>query len=124
MNIRIFLTIVIVVGSAIFISLETLISSSDIESRPNLVVIMTDDLDVNTLSNMLANELMPNLQKFLIKRGTEFTNSFVTNSECCPSRSTFLTGQYSHNHGVLLNPQVTNLDDNHTIATWLKLILF
>jgi len=60
--------------------------------KPNIVVIMTDDLDTATLNQMLLKGWMPNLQKFLIDNGTEFTNSFVTNSACCPSRSTFLTG--------------------------------
>ena len=66
--------------------------------RPNIVVIMTDDLDVKTLNVMISQNLMPNLQEFIINNGTEFTNSFVTSPICCPSRATFLTGQYSHNH--------------------------
>ena len=119
---------VITVITVIF-SVEFL-DSSNIESKnlqyspeeqnlPNIVVIMVDDLDVVTLETMLNKGLMPNLQKFFIERGTEFTNSFVSTSECCPSRSTFLTGQYSHNHGVLRNQLVRNLDDNQTLATWL-----
>ena len=89
------------------------------ENRPNIVVIMTDDLDVTTLKEMLDKGWMPNLKKLIIDRGTEFTNSFVTASKCCPSRSTFLTGQYLHNHGVLRNSEILNLNDNHTLATWL-----
>ena len=105
-------------GTSFMLSNEFLFGSMT-DDKPNIIVIMTDDLDVNTLDTMLSKNWMPNLQKFIIENGTEFTNSFVTNSECCPSRSTFLTGQYSHNHGVLLNPLVTKLDDSHTLATWL-----
>jgi arylsulfatase A-like enzyme len=36
----------------------------------------------------------------LPKEGARFTNSFVTNSICTPSRATLLTGQYSHLNGV------------------------
>ncbi len=80
---------------------------------------MTDDLDVLTLYKMLDNDLMPNLQEFVIDRGTGFTNSFVTDSVCCPSRATFLTGQYAHNHGVLTNFDILQFNDSHTLATWL-----
>ena len=64
------------------------------QKRPNIVLIMDDDQSVN-------------LQQFLTKtnadigsRGVTFDNSFVNYSLCCPSRSTMLTGQYAHNHGV------------------------
>jgi N-acetylglucosamine-6-sulfatase len=64
------------------------------QKRPNIVLIMDDDQSVN-------------LQKFLTKtnatigaHGVTFDNSFVNYSLCCPSRSTMLTGQYAHNHGV------------------------
>jgi hypothetical protein len=32
-----------------------------------------------------------------------FTNAFVSNAVCCPSRATIMRGQYSHNNGVWTN---------------------
>jgi len=120
-NIKIILVIFIVaLGIFLIFSVNNIFDFENEKNRPNIVVIMTDDLDVNTLDEMLERNWMPNLQNSIIEKGTEFTNSFVTNSLCCPSRSTFLTGQYSHNHGVTKNPQIQNLNDNHTLATWLQ----
>ena len=70
---------------------------------PNLVFIMTDDLAVEPLEAMLTAGLMPNLKSRLIDAGVTFVNAFVTDALCCPSRATFLRGQYAHNHGVLSN---------------------
>jgi N-acetylglucosamine-6-sulfatase len=63
--------------------------------RPNIVMIIDDDQTAEQ-------------QRFLTKtnaaiggHGVTFDNSFVNFSLCCPSRSTLLTGQYAHNHGVL-----------------------
>jgi N-acetylglucosamine-6-sulfatase len=64
---------------------------------PNIVVIETDDQDAASLAQM------PNVQRLLAAQGTTFENSFVSDSLCCPSRATFLTGQYAHNHRVLSN---------------------
>ncbi len=103
-----------------FLTLDSNLDESRVNtSRPNFVVIMSDDLSLNVVNTMLDNDLMPNLKKFVIDDGVEFKNSFVTTSLCCPSRSTFLTGQYSHNHNVLDNEDALRLDDDHTLATWL-----
>jgi N-acetylglucosamine-6-sulfatase len=66
---------------------------------PNIVLILTDDQDVQ--SGMLA--YMPHLQDLLVGRGTSFPNNMVPLSLCCPSRTTILRGQYPHNTGVLTN---------------------
>jgi arylsulfatase A-like enzyme len=93
-------------------------------TKPNIVVIMTDDLTVGQLNLAVRQGWMPNLKRYVIDRGTTFTKSFVSDSLCCPSRATFLTGQYPHNHGVLDNELpiggVTKLNDNFTIATCLQ----
>jgi N-acetylglucosamine-6-sulfatase len=88
------------------------------ESRPNILVIMTDD---QRLDQMRA---LPKTLALLAARGTTFDNSFVDFSLCCPSRSTFLTGQYAHNHGVLANggPHggYPHLDHSNTLPVWLQ----
>ncbi len=66
---------------------------------PNIVMILTDDQDVQ--SGMLP--YMPHLQELLAAQGTTFPNNYVPLSLCCPSRTTILRGQYPHNTGVLTN---------------------
>jgi N-acetylglucosamine-6-sulfatase len=86
-------------------------------TRPNLVVIMTDDQTVESL------RVMPKTLR-LIGAGTTFSNSFVSLPWCCPSRSTYLTGQYPHNHGVwTIRPPdggYDRLDHGNTLPLWLQ----
>jgi arylsulfatase A-like enzyme len=90
---------------------------------PNIVVIMADDLDQRSLDILLQEGMMPNLKRHIVDEGVTFSNSFATYPLCCPSRATFLTGQYPHNHNVWNNNLplggVTKLNDSSTVATWL-----
>jgi N-acetylglucosamine-6-sulfatase len=96
-------------------------ASTEPAERPNIVLILTDDLAVNDLSHM------PNLRSLLLEQGTTFENAFVTDSLCCPSRATILRGQYAHNHEILENgppdggyEKFRSLGrQNSTVATWL-----
>lgn len=67
------------------------------DKRPNIVVVMTDDQDYRSL------RVMPQVRSLLGRHGVKFTRSYATFPLCCPSRVTYLTGQYSHNHGVRNN---------------------
>ena len=62
-----------------------------------MLVIESDDQTVESM------RVMNNVNSLIGDQGATFKNSFVNFSLCCPSRSTFLTGQYAHNHGVLGN---------------------
>jgi N-acetylglucosamine-6-sulfatase len=88
------------------------------EERPNVVVLMTDDQTLESI------RVMPGVRRTLVQRGTTFTRSFVSFALCCPSRATFLTGQYAHNHGVLGNRPPTGgyarLDAAATLPVWLR----
>jgi arylsulfatase A-like enzyme len=65
-------------------------------TRPNIVFVLTDDLSDDLI------EFMPNVQK-LVTQGASFTNYFVSDSLCCPSRASIFTGQLPHNTGVFTN---------------------
>jgi arylsulfatase A-like enzyme len=86
-------------------------------ARPNIVVIMTDDQTVENL------RVMKNVRRLIGGDGTTFTNSVATFPLCCPSRATFLTGQYSHNTGVVGNSFAngfSRFDQTNTLPIWLR----
>nr|XP_018898114.1 PREDICTED: N-acetylglucosamine-6-sulfatase-like isoform X2 [Bemisia tabaci] len=66
-------------------------------NKPNIVLILTDDQDISSIYSM------PKTQKLIADVGASFVNSFCSTPICCPSRSSILTGQYLHNHGVFNN---------------------
>src|SRR5262245_43061007 len=72
-------------------------ASPVVQGKPNVLVLMTDDQTVESM------RVMANVRTLLARQGATFTNNFVSFSLCCPSRSTFLTGQYAHNHTVMGN---------------------
>ncbi|HEY3212916.1 MAG TPA: sulfatase [Actinomycetota bacterium] len=87
-------------------------------SLPNIVLILTDDQRADTL------RFMPSVQRLLVDEGIRFSNGYVVNPLCCPSRSSILTGAYSHTTGVYTNdPDMHGgfpaFRDGSTIATWL-----
>ncbi len=88
--------------------------------RPNLVLVLADDLDLET------SQLLPRLPIVMGQAGLTFSRAYVTTALCAPSRASILTGQYAHNHGLVYNeppdggfPQFRGKDVS-TIATWLK----
>ncbi|NGN64578.1 sulfatase [Streptomyces sp. A7024] len=64
--------------------------------KPNIIYVLTDDLSSNLV------RYMPHVKE-MQEQGTTFTNYYVTDSLCCPSRTSTLTGQYPHNSGVFTN---------------------
>jgi arylsulfatase A-like enzyme len=91
-------------------------------TAPNIVMILADDQRYDELS------YLPNVQSLLVANGVTFTNGFVSNPDCCPSRASTLTGEYSHLTDVYRNDSPhggfktfkKSGDDNSTIATWLQ----
>jgi arylsulfatase A-like enzyme len=73
------------------------------DKRPNIVFIMADDHAEQAISAYGSRiNRTPNLDR-LAREGMRFTNCFVTNSICGPSRAVILTGKYSHLNGMIRN---------------------
>jgi N-acetylglucosamine-6-sulfatase len=72
-------------------------SSTAAASQPNIIFVLTDDLDYASAFKM------PEIRSRLIEEGTSFEKAFMSHPICCPSRATILTGLYDHNHEVLAN---------------------
>jgi len=71
--------------------------------RPNFIFILSDDHRWDYLSCAGHPFLKTSALDRLAKEGVRFTNAFVTTSLCSPSRASFLTGQYVHNHRITRN---------------------
>ena len=87
--------------------------------RPNVVVVMTDDQVIREVADM------PYTSHLFEREGVAFENFFATFPLCCPSRVTFLTGQYAHNHGILSNKAAqgggyANYDDEGSLPVTLE----
>lgn len=67
-------------------------------SRPNIVLIMADDLGFSDIGSYGSEIATPNLDK-LAKEGTRF-RQFYNNSICAPTRASLLSGQYQHTAGM------------------------
>jgi N-acetylglucosamine-6-sulfatase len=105
------------------------------EAPPSFVVIQTDD---QTLDGLYATfqafpgaaqtRAMPNTLDLIGKRGMTFNRYYVPYPLCCPSRTSLLTGRYSHSNGVKGNNQPNGgytgfsfrAAAQHNIATWLR----
>ena len=93
-------------------------SAAQKSKRPNVVVVMTDDQTVEDL------EVMSATKRLVGERGMSFSNSFVSYPLCCPSRATFLSGQYAHNHKVMgIDPPTGGygrFDKRNSLPVWMQ----
>ena len=79
---------------------SAILTASAAQGPPNIIFIFSDDHARAAISAYGSKvNSTPNIDR-IANGGARFTNSFVTNSICTPSRATLLTGQYSHLNGV------------------------
>ena len=82
--------------------------SSPNERRPNIILILTDDMGFNDISlyngGAADGSVMTPHIDAIAQHGVEFTNGYAANAICAPSRATLLTGRYSTRFGFEYTP--------------------
>ncbi|MBC7078445.1 MAG: sulfatase-like hydrolase/transferase, partial [Synergistales bacterium] len=68
------------------------------DSRPNIIIILSDDIGFSDIGCYGGEISTPNLDR-LAAHGLRFTQ-FYNTARCCPTRASLLTGVYPHQAGV------------------------
>ncbi len=81
------------------------------KSRPNIIVLMSDQQRLDTIGAYGLNSVCktPNIDN-LASRGIRYNNAFTPTAICSPARASFYTGLYPHKHGVTANGLCLNPD--------------
>lgn len=87
-------------------------------SKPNVVVFLLDD------ATLADERYLAGAREELGSEGLTFTRAISQNPLCCPARAQLMTGQLSHNNGVLANGGVQGglkamVDPDNTIGAWM-----
>ena len=95
------------------------------EEKPNIVLILADDLGYGDLSCYGATKISTPAIDRLAAEGMSFTNAYASSSLCSPSRYSLLTGRYAWrtrlNYGVLTSFDKPLIEkERPTIASMLK----
>jgi arylsulfatase A-like enzyme len=85
-------------SAAAFVFARGALAESAPAKRPNIVVILSDDMGFSDLGCYGGEIATPNLDK-LASNGVRFTQ-FYNTARCCPTRAALLTGLYSHQAGI------------------------
>src|SRR5437762_5538039 len=83
---------------AVALIVGTAATAADPPAKPNVVVILTDDMGYSDLGCYGGEIGTPNLDA-LAAGGVRFTQ-FYNTARCCPTRASLLTGLYPHQAGI------------------------
>jgi arylsulfatase len=87
-----------IVGMLSMLVVPNLATAADSPRRPNIVVILGDDLGFSDMGSFGSEIRTPNLDS-LANKGVRFTN-FYTNPSCSPTRAALLSGVDTHRNGL------------------------
>lgn len=105
---------------AIFATALPLPASAEEPPRPNIVVVLVDDLrwdELGCTGHPFART--PHIDR-LAREGARFCNAFCTTPLCSPSRANLLTGLHTHYHGILDNTDRS--EQSHELITFPRLL--
>ena len=90
----------------VLITLASALQAKD-APRPNIVLIMADDMGFSDIGCYGGEIQTPNLDK-LAAKGLRYTQ-FYNTARCCPTRASLMTGLYAHQAGMgaMTNPAAT-----------------
>lgn len=74
------------------------------EKRPNILLIVADDLGYGELGFQGNDEIPTPHLDALAKNGVRFTSGYVSGTYCSPTRAALLTGRYQQRFGHEFNP--------------------
>ncbi|SFK98954.1 protein of unknown function [Paenibacillus sp. 1_12] len=83
-------------------------------SKPNILLITSDQQHWNTIGAFNPEISTPNLDR-LVREGTTFSKAYCPNPTCTPTRASIVTGMYPSQHGAwTLGTKL--LEDRHTVG--------
>ncbi|AGA79987.1 arylsulfatase A family protein [Echinicola vietnamensis DSM 17526] len=88
-------------------------SNTHESQKPNIILIMSDDMGYSDLGCYGGEIHTPHLDK-LAQNGLRFTQ-FYNTARCCPTRASLMTGLYPHQTGIghMTNPPLSEYHDYH-----------
>lgn len=87
-----------ILSLSVLMGCQTSVEAPQTDNRPNVIVILADDLGFSDVGSYGGEISTPNLD-YLAQNGMRFTQ-FYNTSRCCPTRASLLTGLYNHQAGI------------------------